>query len=565
MAEAENETEEWTKTRGCRKILQTLEGAIEQFKFHSRLAISDDLKVGFFTSDHATQTDCSEVFPLKDLTQSTEKLMRIITSLHVDFGFLKDLVQLKFEERLKEESWKIVSVLCDKMLEMKKNYQQREDIMRKSFQQQLCDAIAIIKGMYQKYFEIEDEKAALQDAEEVKLNVLKRKLKEKEEIIRNLKNELELYEEFGFKKVDSFAKEPSSPKPIPEKELADYKAENEKLMQIIADLEEESRAAIKENTMLEDEVMFLKEISDQDQRTIQKLMDSRERLRYELDCEKLAIQDMINRQREDIEIKKKYASLSSYYGGKRGTFAKGRDASIFATRQTKEGTQYLRHPSASLSVSPKMKRKLSKKYVSPAVVPAAPVTETRVTVPATSEVITNLLAKPSEKHVTFLLPNMVPEELFLKYQLAKEEEKRALENQIEILKNALEDEGKRLERFKKDADQTKKNWEKKFIILKNSFHVLKNEMFTRQTLYRQCAVTGDTSFNYIKVKPLYVHSTVNVGEPSSPPNAPHPPMGNPRYENTRSDQVFPRVTLDSRNNTESLDRENPDTNEDHFR
>lgn len=36
MAEAETETEEWTKTRGCRKILQTLEGAIEQFKFHSR-------------------------------------------------------------------------------------------------------------------------------------------------------------------------------------------------------------------------------------------------------------------------------------------------------------------------------------------------------------------------------------------------------------------------------------------------------------------------------------------------------------------------------------------------
>lgn len=35
-AMAEAETEEWTKTRGCRKILQTLEGAIEQFKFHSR-------------------------------------------------------------------------------------------------------------------------------------------------------------------------------------------------------------------------------------------------------------------------------------------------------------------------------------------------------------------------------------------------------------------------------------------------------------------------------------------------------------------------------------------------
>lgn len=42
----------------------------------------------------------------------------------MDFGFLKDLVQLKFEERLKEESWKIVGILCDKMLELKKHYQQ---------------------------------------------------------------------------------------------------------------------------------------------------------------------------------------------------------------------------------------------------------------------------------------------------------------------------------------------------------------------------------------------------------------------------------------------------------
>uniref|UniRef100_A0A8C6GYN7 RIKEN cDNA 4921504E06 gene n=1 Tax=Mus spicilegus TaxID=10103 RepID=A0A8C6GYN7_MUSSI len=560
MAEAETETEEWTKTRGCRKILQTLEGAIEQFKFHSRLAISDDLKVGFFTSDHATQTDCSEIFPLKDLTQSTEKLMRIITSLHVDFGFLKDLVQLKFEERLKEESWKIVGMLCDKMLEMKRHYQQGEDIMRKSFQQQLCDAIAIIKGMYQKYFEIEDEKTALQDTDDVKLNVLRRKLKEKEEIIKSLKNELELYEEFGFKKVDSFAKESSSPKPISEKELLDCRAENERLIQIITELEEESRTAINENAMLEDEVMYLKEISDQDQRTIQKLMDSRERLRYELDCEKLAIQDMINRKKDDIEIKRKLASISTYYGGKRGTMSKGREVSIYATHQTREGTHFLRPPSASLSVSPKMKRKLSsKKYVNTAVVPAATVTETTVTVPATAEIFTQLLEKPSEKHVTFLLPSMVPEELFLKYQLVKEEEKKLLENQVEILKNALEDEGKRLERFKKDADQANKNWEKKFLILKNSFHVLKNEMFTRQTLYRQCAMTGDTSFNYIKVKPLYVRSTVNMAEPSSPPNVPHPPMVDPSNENTRSDQVFPGVTSDSRNNTDSPDRE------DHFR
>ncbi|XP_031229158.1 uncharacterized protein C10orf67 homolog, mitochondrial isoform X2 [Mastomys coucha] len=490
--------------------------------------------------------------------------MSTITSLHVDFGFLKDLVQLKFEERLKEESWKIVGMLCDKMLEMKKHYQQGEDVMRKSFQQQLCDAIAVIKGMYQRFFEIEDEKAALQDTADVKMKVLTRKLREKEEIIKNLRNELELYEEFGFKKIDSFVREPSSPKPISEKELLDYKAENERLMQIITVLEEDTQAAVKENALLEDEIMYLKEISDQDQRTIQKLIDSRERLRYELDCEKLAVQDMINRQKDDIEIKKKYASINARFATKRVTL-RGRDTSFhLAPRQVREGSQFHRPPSASLSVSPKLKKKMMKKYTSATDVPPATVTETTVTVPAMSEGFSSLLPKPSDKHVTFLLPNVVPEELFLKYQLAKEEEKRALENEINILKTALEEEGKTLERFKKDADQANKSWEKKFLILRNSFHILKNEMFTRQALYRQCAMTSDASFNYTKVKPLYVHSTMNMGEPTSPPNVPHAPMVESSYENTRSKQVLPGVTLYSRSNTESLDREDADTKKDRF-
>lgn len=64
----------------------------------SRLTISDNLKVGFFTSDHATQTDCSEILPLKDLTQSTEKLMKVdlgVTSkitLYVIYLFMVNFV-----------------------------------------------------------------------------------------------------------------------------------------------------------------------------------------------------------------------------------------------------------------------------------------------------------------------------------------------------------------------------------------------------------------------------------------------------------------------------------------
>ncbi|XP_029418796.1 uncharacterized protein C10orf67 homolog, mitochondrial [Nannospalax galili] len=504
MAASEN-SEDLPGIQACRRILETIGAAIEQFQFSPRLTISDNLKVGFFTSDHATQTDCSEIVPLQDLSLSTQELMKMIKSLQVDFGFLKDLIQLKFEDRLREESWNVVSSLNDRIKDMQKIYRQAEDSMRKSFQQQLTDAIAIIKGMYKRYFDMEAEKAALQDAASSKMNFLARKLREKEELLKELKEEMAACEELGFYKTDSSTKEPSSPKP--EKDTVDYKQENERLLQVIADLREEVQMNMKENAMLEDELICLKEIAEQDQRTIQKLMDSRDTLRYELDCEKLAIQDLINKQKEDIEIRRKYASISI-----RGMkAAKGREGSLSPWRRGRlsksvtsptSGAEPVRLPALS-SVTPMVKEKISKKT-----------------------------PKQEKLKVTFTLPEMIPEEPAEKVKQFTDEEKSLLEHQVETLKTTLENQKRKMDRFRKEADQINKNWERKFHILRNSFHVLKDEMFTRHTLFRQFVMIADTSFNYIKVKPLYVHAT----ETSSSTSVFHSPLVEHKFVEIASDQ-----------------------------
>nr|XP_034492698.1 uncharacterized protein C10orf67 homolog, mitochondrial [Marmota flaviventris] len=444
MAEAPTDTpEEWPRAHGCWKLIQNLDFAIQQFQFNPRFNISDDLKVGFFTTDHATQTDSSEILPLKELSSCTKKLVKIVSSLEQDYRFVKQFLQLKFEDRLQEESSSIFKVLHDRILEMEKHYHQNEDTMRKCFNQQLADAIADIKGMYKKYFDVEEEEAALQDATNIKLNILKKKLKEKERIIRELKEELERYEEAGLLKLDLFAKETSSPRQTFEKENStEYKQENERLLQVIADLEEEIRLNIKENSVLEDEIINLKEISEQDQRTIQQLMDSRERLRYELECEKSVVQDMINKQKEDMELRRKYDSVS-----------------------------------------------------------------------------------------------------------VRDEGRRILEMHVETLKANLENQKKKLERCKKESEQINKNWERKFHILRNSFHVLKDEMFTRHTLFRQFAVLTDTSFNYVKVKPLFVQSKLNLEETASSSSDYHLTLIDKKYPETVSDQLSlhqsPRVNRGS--------------------
>ncbi|XP_075409530.1 uncharacterized protein C10orf67 homolog, mitochondrial [Tenrec ecaudatus] len=137
-----------SETEECRKILENLQATIEFLQYNPRLSISDDLKIGFFTTDHATQTDTSEIWPLKDLSSATQHLVQIIKALQVDFGFLKQFLQLQFEDQLKAEAFHLFDILDDKITTVEKYYQQNEEQMRRSFHQQLADAIAIVKGMY---------------------------------------------------------------------------------------------------------------------------------------------------------------------------------------------------------------------------------------------------------------------------------------------------------------------------------------------------------------------------------------------------------------------------------
>nr|XP_051677656.1 uncharacterized protein C10orf67, mitochondrial isoform X2 [Oryctolagus cuniculus] len=128
---------------------ESLEATLERFKALPRYNISDDLKVGFFNTDHATQTDYSEILPVKELSSSTQELAQMVRSIQMDFGFLRQLLQLRFEDQLKEQSLNLFNTLHDRILEVEKHYQQNEDNMRKCFYQQLADAIAVIRGSYQ--------------------------------------------------------------------------------------------------------------------------------------------------------------------------------------------------------------------------------------------------------------------------------------------------------------------------------------------------------------------------------------------------------------------------------
>nr|XP_008508829.1 PREDICTED: putative uncharacterized protein C10orf115 [Equus przewalskii] len=62
-------------------------------------------------------------------------------------------------------------------------------------------------------------------------------------------------------------------------------------------------------------------------------------------------------------------------------------------------------------------------------------------------------------------------------------------------------------------------------------------MFTRHTLFRQFAVVADTSFNYVKVKPLLVQSKVNLAESTTSVNDFHGALIESKYLDIDGDQI----------------------------
>uniref|UniRef100_A0A9L0JJI9 DUF4709 domain-containing protein n=1 Tax=Equus asinus TaxID=9793 RepID=A0A9L0JJI9_EQUAS len=416
---------------------------------------------------------------------------------------------------------------------MESHYQQNEDSIRKCYNQQLADAIAVVKGMYKKYFEVEEEQTSMQDTMAVKMNILLRKLKERDEIIRELREELELYEEFGFQRCESLIRDSSGAKTPLEKEAVDYKAENERLLQLVSELEEELQLNQKENSMLEDEIISLKEIAEKDHKTIQRLRDGRDRLLYELDFEKSLVQDMMNKQKEDMETRRKLEGLSV----KSMRSAKGKEITLPSSQtgtQFSKGTISRPHSASISSSSARTKKAKTPKKSS-----------------KEEELVDFLTAMPrgssgsgSGSRPRSRLRSRGSKAESRRPSLVTDQEKgevaaskHSLEEEIEILKANLENEKKKSERFRKESERINKSWERKFFVLRNSFHALKNEMFTRHTLFRQFAVVADTSFNYVKVKPLLVQSKVNLAESTTSVNDFHGALIENKYLDIDGDQI----------------------------
>nr|XP_025038630.1 uncharacterized protein C10orf67 homolog, mitochondrial [Pelodiscus sinensis] len=425
--------------------LLALPCCLEEPEADGRPSISDDLKVGYFITDHATQTDLKETIELKELTTTTKALVQLTDSIQQDFMIYKNVLQAQYEEKIQEQASNLYRLINERLRDMETFHKQKEVKIRQSYQQQLCDALAILRVHYEKTMYIpEDASCSLT----MNWQAMIMKLQEKDSTIQKLEAELQEYQENEDTKTIAFDNDDENEKKVLEKENKDFREEIAKLLDRILHLEESLKHGEKENHKLDKEVRGMQLKMEKDEKTIQKLIEAQEITKMELEKERSLIQSMLKEQK----------SIETKVGKKSPETQKK-----IPTLQEKD-TQ-------------KMKEMVESK----------------------SE-----MTEPHEKKESRKGYHKQPQKKSPSYK--KEAEKRALLAEIEKLRLSEDQERQHIQSLKKQVEQINQSWAKKFQILKKSLHAIKDEMFLRHSLYRQAAAFNQASLNQTIALPLYIET-----------------------------------------------------------
>ncbi|XP_041039877.1 uncharacterized protein C10orf67, mitochondrial-like [Carcharodon carcharias] len=259
---------------------------------------SDQLKIGFFKTDRATQTDVSDILELKEMSKQVESLVKEITILKRSVESKTQLLKADYEMKLEQQSSELYSRINDHNSYLRDMYLQRIEVLRNSFKQQLDDEIAKINAGFKKH--CTEMYAQNQMSLEDNFTTLDL-LKQKNTLISSLKERLMQYEaddemhQINLDFMDDFEKE----------QLVE---ENEDLKQQINFLKK-STEKMSENIKLgeirikelDQELLVLKEKTEKSMTTIRKLFESEENLIEQLQTEKSIREKMLETQKLEME------------------------------------------------------------------------------------------------------------------------------------------------------------------------------------------------------------------------------------------------------------------------
>nr|XP_009672008.1 PREDICTED: intermediate filament protein ifa-1-like [Struthio camelus australis] len=194
--------------------------------------------------------------------------MQLIHSLQQDWLTFKTVVQAQYEEKIEEQTSNLCKYINDRLRDIEFFHKRKEAQIRQSYQQQLCDALAVLRSNIEKYYSINEEDTESSSAEFLRL--LRSKLHEEQSRIEDLERKLNEYQERGKDKMVAFEDDDHEKKML-EKENEVFKEEIFELHNKIFHLENSLKRSEKENSLLDKQVQRMQLKLETDERTIQKV------------------------------------------------------------------------------------------------------------------------------------------------------------------------------------------------------------------------------------------------------------------------------------------------------
>ncbi|KAG8443260.1 hypothetical protein GDO86_011894 [Hymenochirus boettgeri] len=429
-------------------------------EMYLRSSISDELHISFFGIDNASQTDVSEIMDLKELTNTMQSLAKSVKDLKKDKVMQKNILQAEYKQKIEEHGQKLYEKMTFTVQDLEETFKKKIAVLRRSYQQQLIDSLAVLKANY-KGFEGED--GHIGDVSSAKFKDLKKKLLERDSIIQSLEAHILELEQRDNTKQIIFEAENDPEKERLEEENKEMKERIDELYDNVQNLEDVLKQKEKRIRSLDQDVGSMKQKMEKDQQTIEKLLSAQEKLKIQLENEKLAAENLLRQQKEEME-----SLLQSKL--------KEKDKELNRQKEEMEALMKKR-----LMEKEKEKERIQQDYENKILLEAQRQTQQQL---QQVEILQRKQKSARKRSPLINSQGIKGEQEVLLAQIQKHELSK-------------EDQEKDLERLRRELERVNKMWEKKFDILKQSFHAIKDEMFLRQSLQRQSLSLQKVSVSYM--------------------------------------------------------------------
>ncbi|XP_074659094.1 uncharacterized protein LOC141911899 isoform X2 [Tubulanus polymorphus] len=105
-------------------------------------SLAEQVKIGFFSQDRLTQTDDTEILLIKDLTENVQNLLQDVDKLKKDIDFTRNALTSDYDSKVQQKGIELYCRINGKISNLEKIHEDRMNVVRRAFQTQLTDALA---------------------------------------------------------------------------------------------------------------------------------------------------------------------------------------------------------------------------------------------------------------------------------------------------------------------------------------------------------------------------------------------------------------------------------------